>query len=93
MKFSDLKFTKREGSDVIQALVFFPNGYGASIIRGSISYTSENVDDYELAVLKGDKYLWEICYKNSLNRGISCFLSREAVEILLDEIEKWDGNL
>ena len=90
MKFSDLKFTKKEGSDVIQALVFFPNGYGASIIRGGISYTSENVADYELAVLKGDKYLWQICYKNPLNRGINCFLSTECVEMLLDEIEKWE---
>uniref|UniRef100_A0AAU8AW86 Uncharacterized protein n=1 Tax=Dulem virus 31 TaxID=3145749 RepID=A0AAU8AW86_9VIRU len=90
MKFSDLKFTKKEGSDVIQALVFFPNGYGASIIRGSGCYTSDNVEDYELAVLDGDKFLWKICYKNPLNRGINCFLSPESVEMLLDEIEKWE---
>lgn len=59
--FDGLEFKKNPYSEGIQALIFFNNGYGASIIQGGIAYTS-NDEEYELAVLRGNKDNWDLCY-------------------------------
>ena len=53
-----LKETVKENNQ-IQKIYSFPNGYGASVIKGPYSYGGPD-GKWELAVLKND----EICYDN-----------------------------
>lgn len=47
---------------------FFPNGWGASIIRHDRSYGGRN-GNFEIAVLKGDIRNWDIHYENPVANG------------------------
>jgi hypothetical protein len=90
MTFDDLEFNSRNaGLPGVQAMAFFGNGYGASVIKG---YGSYGVDDelYELAVIKanGDDPLgWDICYDTEITSDVLGHLTKEEVTSLLHEIE------
>ena len=60
----------------------FPNGYGASIITGSMFYSSPNAP-YELAVLHDDK----ICYDSGLTEDVLGYLTEDEVNDYLLKIE------
>lgn len=90
MKFSDLKFVKRNnggkldfGED-IQAIAEFPNGYGASVVRfpGVHNY---HFGRYEIAVLKGGN----LCYTTPVTNYTVNNLTESGVTEILAEI----GNL
>lgn len=88
MKFSDLKFGPRPiGPQGIQAKVFFENGYGASVVKfpGSYGYDSGL---YELAVLKGTKRKWDLCYNTKITEDVLGHLSEDEVTKTLIKIEK-----
>lgn len=58
MKITDLDWKSRGGfSGGDQALVSFPNGYGASVLRGGMYYTTGGT--YEIGVLHGEKLDYE----------------------------------
>ena len=52
-KFDLLTFTKMKKQDGIQAIVEFPNGFGASIIKSDFSHGGKS-GLFELAVLDND---------------------------------------
>lgn len=52
----------------IQYLVFYPNGYGASIVQHEFSYGG-NRGLWELAVIKGNEEEWDICYTTQIGRA------------------------
>ena len=87
MKFEELKFVKRGCIKNKQALVFFKNGYGASIIIGSYSYGG-NEGLYEIAVLKGNKKQWSICYDTPITDDVIGHLKPEEVEETLKQIKE-----
>jgi hypothetical protein len=60
----------------------FPNGYGASIITGSMFYTRPNAP-YELAVLHND----DICYDSGLAEDVLGYLTEAQVDEYLLKIE------
>ena len=78
-----------------QEIYRFPNGYGASIIKGG-PYTYGNPKaPYELAVVlydDGPKEVWStdidfsICYDTSLTDDVMGYLTRRQVNDLLKEI-------
>ena len=89
MTFNDLEFGPRNsGLPGVQAMVFFGNGYGASVIKGKGSY---GVDDdlYELAVIKkteGED--WDICYGTEIaGDDVIGFLTEYEVSTLLKQIQ------
>ena len=83
MKFADLKFKRHPNSpDATQARVNFPNGYGASIITGSMFYTDPK-HPYELAVLKNDR----LCYDTCITDDVLGHLTKQDVQDNLDLIE------
>ena len=88
MTFDDLKFEEREGIYLsgVQALAFFSNGYGASIIKGRGSYGGKN-DLYELAVIKTEGDNWDICYATEITDDVIGFLTPEDITSLLERIE------
>ena len=84
--FDDLQFNKKSFGEGIQALIFFDNGYGASIIQGGIAYTSSD-DEYELAVLKGNKDNWDLCYTTPITDDVIGHLTKNDVTRYLNEIK------
>ena len=66
-----------------QYIFSFGNGYGASVVNHSISYTNGD-DEWELAVLK-DTFL---TYDTPITDDVIGYLKVDEVIILLDKIEK-----
>jgi len=87
--FNHLKFEPRRG-DGVQARVFFANGYGASVVRGTGTYGAPSL--YELAILVGTRNDNEFARNiyvggDGYNDGIAGFLSEDAVTKLLKDIQ------
>lgn len=67
----------------VQALIEFPNGYGASVVRHKFSYGGED-GLYELAVTKDG----ELHYDNSVAEGdVHGYLNEDDVTELLKGIQ------
>jgi len=81
MKFDDLVF-KLERHGGVQAIVVFPNGYGASIICHPFSYGGPE-GLYEIAVLDGGN----ITYDTPVTSDVLGYLSTKDVEKTLADIE------
>lgn len=82
MKFSDLEFKSSEFTAGVQARVAFPNGYGASVIRGPYTYGGPE-GLYELAVLQDGK----LCYSTPITEDVIGHLTEAQVMELLQQIE------
>lgn len=91
MKFSDLNFNPHPVGDGVQAKHFFDNGYGVSVVRfrGMFGGGSYGFDEglYELAVLKGNKDDWSICYDTPVTDDVLGHLTEEEVEVALYEVK------
>jgi len=79
LTFDDLDF--KPALSGLQAIVFFENGYGASVITTREHYM------YELAVLKGTIDSWNLCYDTEITSDVIPYLTVEQVTELLQRIE------
>ena len=76
-----------------QAIYFFENGYGISVINiigtngDHYSYT-KNKDQYEIAVLEGVKNNSRITYDTVITDDVIGYLGIEGVYKIMEEIEK-----
>ena len=61
----------------VQVKAFYPNGYGVSVIKGRGSYGYPDL--YEMAVLKGNKKDWDLCYDTHITNGVLGYLTPRAV--------------
>ena len=69
-----------------QALTFYPNGYGASVIKSKYSYGgAEGL--WELAVLEGGIHEWVITYDTSITPNVMGHLTWSEVEKIRLKIE------
>jgi len=84
MRFQDLTFKEKNFST--QALVFFSNGYGASVIKEPYTYGGLE-GRYELAVLLGTKEAYSLTYKTPITDDVLGYLSEEEVTEALLKIE------
>ena len=81
------EYTKR------QAIYFFSNGYGISVINiigtngEHFSYT-KNKEQYEIAVLEGSKNNSKITYDTVITDDVIGYLGIEEVYKIMEEIEK-----
>tara|TARA_R110002096_G_scaffold403229_1_gene600756 strand:+ start:707 stop:991 length:285 start_codon:yes stop_codon:yes gene_type:complete len=62
----------------VQGKLFFPNGYGVSIIRTPHSYGGMDMK-WELAVLVGEKESYDISYNSGLTDDVVGHLSEKEV--------------
>lgn len=82
--FKDLEFHATDSFlNGIKAIVQFPNGYGASIIRHDYSYGGPE-GLYELAVLKDDS----LCYNTPITDDVIGWCDENEITELLLEIQK-----
>ena len=93
MKFSDLKFKPHptHSNDGVQALHFFPNGYGVSIVKFPHSYGYED-GLYEIAVLEGDETEFELCYDTPVADDVLGYLDEATVEDVLSSVSALTKN-
>ena len=81
------EYTKR------QAVYFFSNGYGISVINiknhdgGFLSYTNTK-SEYEIAVLEGSKNNSSITYDTVITDDVIGYLKIKEVYKIMEEIEK-----
>lgn len=85
MSFKNLPSRTIHGTG-IQYLAFYPNGYGASIVQHEFSYGRDR-GLWELAVLKGTKEDWNICYTTPITSDVLGYLQDNEVDKLLTQIE------
>ena len=88
MKFSDLDFKPHPCYDDegdVQALKFFPNGYGVSVVRfpGSYGY---GLGLYEVAVIKGTADDFELCYDTPVTNDVMGHRDEVDVENIMEEV-------
>jgi hypothetical protein len=69
-----------------QREIFYPNGYGASIIQSPYSYGGKK-GLYELAVLKGTEDNSSICYDTKVIDGVLGYLEEVEVDEILLKIQ------
>jgi len=88
-KFTDLQFEPHENMPYFgtHARVFFPNGYGASVITGQHAYTGA-ANPYEVAVLCGDNESYSLTYNTPITDDVIGHLNSDGVEALLNQIEQ-----
>lgn len=70
-----------------QTIVFYDNGYGASVVKHQMSYGGGN-DLFEIAVLKGNKDNWQICYDTYITNDVLGWQDDNDVANVLEEISK-----
>jgi hypothetical protein len=79
------EFKNRSINGGIQYLSFFPNGYGVSIVKHTMSYGNER-GLWEMAVLKGDKEKWEITYDTPITSDVLGYLTENEVNNYTDQV-------
>lgn len=87
--FDDLQFNVKRGAlsdDDLQAVMFFDNGRGVSVIRGPFSYGGDQ-GLYELAVLKVTEGGWELDYSTSITNDVEGYLNPHDVTRLMQEVQ------
>lgn len=89
MKFKELVFKQHPnvpGEESIQALKFFPNGYGVSVVRfpGSYGYP-EGL--YEVAVIQGTQDDYKLCYDTPVTNDVRGHRDEQDVENIMEEVE------
>ena len=82
--FNDLEFNTHPGGFGVYARVFFPNGYGASIVKSEYSYGGKD-GLYELAVI--EETTGEITYDTPITDDVVGYLTEDNITKLLAEIE------
>ena len=81
--FNDLIFEKLPDGMGIHCRIKFPNGYGASIVKGPYTYGGRD-GLFELAVLDSND---EISYDTPITDDVVGYLTEDGVSALLAEIE------
>ncbi len=88
--FRSLKF-KKHGLTGLTGLtshaeLFFPNGYGISVITGEYAYSGAD-EPYEIAVLKGNKKEAKITYRTPITDDVIGHLTEEEVTKIMKDIQ------
>ena len=84
--FSDLKFKDMPSTGGIQARMFWPNGYGVSVVRHSFSYGGEQ-GLYELAVLRGSEKSSSLCYSTPVTDDVVGWQNEEGITELMRQVQ------
>ncbi len=93
--FKDITFKPHSFGEGLHGLLFFPNGYGISVVRyktpysdrGYGSYTS-NEDEWEIAVLFGDEKKYEITYDTHITDDVIGNLTEGEINWIMIQIQE-----
>ena len=65
---------------------FYPNGYGVSIVQNEMSYGGAD-GLWELAVLKGNKDAWKLCYDTPITSDVIGYLVEDDIDNICSNVE------
>lgn len=90
--FNDIEFKSHKVGDGFHGLIFFPNGYGVSVVRFKIngrygSYTNTD-NQWELAVIFGNENEWELTYNTPITNDVIGYLSSEKVTNIMKQVQE-----
>ena len=86
--FNDLKFNLHPNPKFdTQAIMFFKNGYGISVITGKDAY-SDDENPYECAVIKGNKRIWYMVYDTPITNDVIGFCDENKVTEIMKQIQE-----
>ena len=95
--FNDIEFRQHPTGEGSQGLIFFPGGYGLSVVRLKHPYStrySSYTDDktWEVAILKGTKNHWEICYETELTNDVLTYQTEEDINRIIKHVVRLYDN-
>lgn len=87
--FKDLVFNKHFNfpSFATQAKMFFPNGYGISVVTGEFAYSNRE-NPYECGVLKGNSDEWSLTYDTPITNDVIGYCNEEKVTEIMKQIQE-----
>lgn len=97
--FNDIDFKSHPVGDGLHGLIFFPNGYGVSVVRFKIpspiskdgvrygSYTNSE-DQWELAVIFGNENEWDLTYNTPITNNVMGYLSSGEVTNIMKQVQE-----
>jgi hypothetical protein len=92
--FKDIEFKPHSIGEGHHGLIFFPNGYGVSVVRykspiskSFFSYTS-NDSEWEVAVITGNKDKWELCYDTDITNDVLGHLTEGEVDWVMIQVQE-----
>jgi hypothetical protein len=92
MMFEDLQFEEYDGvfsGQMEQAHMFFPNGYGVSVISGP--HQPGRPGGYEIAVLKGVDSDWDICYDTDIASDVIRVDNSHKVDDVMKQVQELEN--
>jgi len=92
--FKDIEFKPHPMGEGHHGLIFFPNGYGVSVVRYKSpisktfsSYTS-NDSEWEVAVITGNKDDWQLCYDTDITDDVLGHLTEGEVDWVMLQVQQ-----
>ena len=80
--FSNLEFKTHPSGEGVQALIYFDNGYGASVVRTPFSYGGDR-GKYELAIY----HEGSICYDTHITNDVIGYLNPDEVTNIMEQVQ------
>lgn len=71
-----------------QTIIFFDNGYGASVVKHKHSYGYDE-GLFEIAVIKGNRKEWHINYNTPITDDVLGYQTSEDIDKVLKQIENY----
>lgn len=90
--FKDLQFHPHPSGSGKAARLFFPNGYGVSVVRfqtlfGHYASYTNNELEWELAVLHGDENYADLCYSSPVTNDVMGHLTARQVTNVMKKVQ------
>jgi hypothetical protein len=92
-QFEKLQFTQRRPDGHYQALQFFTNGYGVSVVFGPHNYSDNGT--FEMAVIRKNpdrEQGWEITYQTPTTSDVIAYATPEKITAYMQEIVLYSKN-
>jgi len=94
--FKDIEFKPHPVGDGVHGKIFFPNGYGLSVVRFKIgdrysSYTN-NGDEWEVGIIKGTSKKWELCYDTDITNDVLGHQTEEDINNIIKHIIRFPSE-
>lgn len=87
--FDDIEFKPHSVGDGLHGVILFPGGYGISVARYTFNgrITSYcNSKTWEVAIIKGTKDSWDICYDTEITNDVLTYQTEEDINRIIKHI-------
>lgn len=94
--FDDLEFDWNAHSDLIditgvlgvQSVMFFDNGFGVSVVGGTMGSYGDGIKTFEVGILKGTKDGYSLTYETPITEDVIGHQTKEQITEILKDVQK-----